>query len=114
MIRYVYVAGPISKGDVQENIRRGIEAGLHLLKAGYAPMIPHLSCYAQPDALLGTTAYEWWLELDLAFIEVCDAVIRLPGESAGADRETAYAETVGVPVFLDLDALLNGVPPRQP
>ena len=32
----VYVAGPISKGDLWGNVERGVDAGLRLLAAGYA------------------------------------------------------------------------------
>jgi hypothetical protein len=45
----IYVAGPISKGDVLVNVKRGIDAGTTLLAAGFAPMIPHLSYYADPQ-----------------------------------------------------------------
>ena len=109
----VYVAGPISKGDLKENVRRGVSAGLRLLKAGYAPLIPHLSCYVDPEALIGTLAYEWWLDSSLSFIEACDGLLRLDGESKGADREEAHARLHGVPVFWDLGTLLGSLPARR-
>jgi hypothetical protein len=102
----VYVAGPISKGDVPANIRAGIDAGLRLLTAGYAPMIPHLSALVEPDALIGTPRYEDWMETDFAWIAAADALVRIPGDSAGADREIEHAEKHGVPVFYGVDAFL--------
>ena len=46
-----------------------------------------------------------WLAMDKAVVERCDAVLRLPGESAGSDIETAHAAAVGVPVFYSLTSL---------
>jgi hypothetical protein len=109
----VYVAGPISKGDIAANVKRGADAGLELLRLGYAPFIPHLSHYINEKATVGTSDYEKWLELDFSFIRVCDAVLRLPGESAGADREVAFARSVGVPVYGSLTALTVMLPPVQ-
>lgn len=108
----IYVAGPISKGDINANVQNGINVGKELLEAGYAPFIPHLSHLVDSGALVGTDAYEKWLELDLSFIQVCDALLRLPGESAGADREVAFAQSVGVPVYDNLETLKLGVFPK--
>ena len=41
----VYVAGPISRGDLRENIRIACDAGIRLLKAGIAVHVPHLTCF---------------------------------------------------------------------
>lgn len=101
----IYVAGPISKGDISTNVETGINIGLELLQSGYAPFIPHLSHLADPRAVVGTDAYERWLALDMSYIQVCDGVLRLPGESAGADREVAFAESIGVPVYYSVSSL---------
>lgn len=101
----VYIAGPISKGDRQANVQSGIAAGLDLLHAGFAPFIPHLSDFVASQDTVGTANYEKWLELDFSFISVCDAVLRLPGKSAGADREVAFARSINVPVFDTLENL---------
>ena len=90
MIKYVYVAGPISKGDTLLNIRNGIRTGTELIKRGYVPYIPHndfIQYILDPEAL----DYETILACDLAWVERCDALLRLPGESPGADREVAHA-----------------------
>ncbi len=106
----VYVAGPISKGDVVENVRRGIEAGLALLKAGYAPFIPHLSHLANPSALVGTLDYEAWLSLDFSWVAACHAVLRLSGFSEGADREVAFATANRIPVYTSIPELVADLP----
>ena len=43
--------------------------------------------------------YRDWLGTDLELVRVCDALIRLPGESPGADLEVDEAERCGVPVY---------------
>src|SRR3990167_7748285 len=101
----VYIAAPISLGDPDDNVRRATAVGLELLTAGFAPLIPQLTHLIAPDDVRGTANYERWLESDLSFITVCDAVLRLPGESLGADRETRWAESLGIPVFTSIEAL---------
>ena len=46
------------------------------------------------------------MALDRAWLECSDIVLRLPGESPGADREVAYALELGKPVYEGIDALL--------
>ena len=36
---------------------------------------------------------------------MCDAVLRLPGESKGADNEVRVAKANKIPVFYSIDAL---------
>lgn len=114
MRKRVYVAGPISLGPIRENIRTATVAGMALLKAGYAPLVPHLTCYmggAIPEALPGGTRAEDWYETDLPWVSVSQAVLRLPGESVGADKEVALAESLGIPVFYHLGDLLEAMEP---
>jgi len=35
-------------------------------------------------------------------LERCDAVLRLPGESRGADQDVAIARERGIPVYTDI------------
>ena len=111
----VYVAGPITVGDVAANVQQAITAGLDLLNRGYAPFIPHLGHFAEPAATWDKNPkrYEEWLELDRSFIVTCDAILRLPGFSKGADREVKWAYEIGVPVFYSLSSLLDQVTPTQ-
>lgn len=44
-------------------------------------------------------------------MEKCDALLRLPGESAGADLEAAQAGGLGIPVFRSVEELLEALPP---
>ena len=111
----IYIAGPITLGDTQGNVQRAVAMGSLLLALGYAPFIPHLSHYMDPDAtwIKNPHRYEQWLALDRSFIAVCDALLRLPGESRGADREVAWAVEIGIPVFHTLAVLFDRIPPTR-
>ncbi len=98
----VYVAGPYTKGDVVENVAAAIAAGNKLFDLGFYPYIPHLTHFWH---FLHHRPYEDWLRLDLEWVLSCNAVLRLPGESSGADRETKHAEAHSIPVFATIEAL---------
>lgn len=102
----VYVAGPISKGDVFENVTNGIRWGRKMLEDGLAPYVPHLDAYltlnaAAPPPVEGEESPLWrsLLEWDLEWVAASEAVFRIHGESKGADLECRMAEELGIPVF---------------
>jgi hypothetical protein len=99
----VYVAGPMTLRNIEENVRRGIQAGIELIVAGYAPLIPHLTHYV--DLAGGQFDLETWLEVDLPWVSVSDRLVRLAGRSPGADRETALANRLNIPTFNRLKEL---------
>ena len=104
MIKYVYVAGPITKGNTLLNIRNAMTVGTELITRGYVPYIPHndfIQYMLDPKAL----DYETILDQDLAWVERCDALLRLPGDSPGADREVAHALKHGLAVAKHIDHL---------
>jgi hypothetical protein len=98
----IYVAGPYTKGDVALNVRAAIEAADKLLKRGHVPYLPHLTHFWH---LVCPGPYEQWIALDSAWIPFCEAIVRLPGESSGADGEVELAARLGMPVFTLEEAL---------
>jgi hypothetical protein len=109
----VYIAGPITKGVLADNIRQATEAAVRLLKAGYAPLCPHLTCYmggSMPQVLPCGTVHDDWYQADLPWVQASDALLRLPGESKGADLEVACAEAAGIPVYTDEALLMKSIP----
>lgn len=98
----VYVAGPYTQPFPAINALKAIAAADELVDRGFTPFVPHLS-------LLWDTAspkpYGFWLAYDLAWLAKCDALLRLPGESPGADREVARAHEFDIPVFHTIDDL---------
>ena len=92
----VYLAGPYTKPDPVENTNRMIHIANALLDAGVIPIVPHLTMFWH---LLCPRPYEHWLEYDLQVMLRCDVVLRVPGESGGADGEVRAARRAGIPVL---------------
>lgn len=93
----IYIAGPYTRGDIAENLRRAVAMADVVLAAGHVPFVPHLTHLWH---LISPKPYETWLQLDLAWLDQCQVLIRLPGESHGADAEVAYAKEHGIPVVV--------------
>lgn len=100
----VYVAGPYTKGDVAINVREAILAATELSDAGLVPFVPHLTHFWHTVV---PRPYEDWLRLDMEWLRLCDFVLRLPGDSNGADKEVAEARRLGVPVYTDMKLLIR-------
>ncbi len=106
----VYIAGPLTNGGQvpgKENVELAIEMGELVLRHGHEPFIPHLYYYWHQ---LFPHHHNTWMELDLKWLRVCDALIRLPGDSPGADKEVALAEELHIPVFFSLEEFLHAKP----
>lgn len=101
----VYIAGPYSKPDPALNVRTAIAIAEKLLERGLLPFCPHALTHVWN--LVSPKSYESWISFDADWLLKCDAVLRIPGDSAGADREVAVAEDFGIPVFYKLSDLLE-------
>lgn len=98
----IYISGPISKGDKFDNLNQASDAHKWLIDNGFAPLNPILTMLI-PWA--DDVEHKTWMECDLPWVEMADALFRLPGESDGADQEVRFARENDVPVFTDLDDL---------
>jgi hypothetical protein len=96
---FIYVAGPYTKGDTGRNVREAIIAGNNLRALGHTPFIPHLTHFWH--LLIPHDDINYWYQYDMEWLEKCDAVFRLPGESKGADAEVERAQELGMLVFYD-------------
>lgn len=103
----VYVAGPYTRPDPCENTNRAILVANELLDVGYVPFVPHLTHFWHT---VTPKPYKHWLEYDKHWVAVCDVVLRLSGESAGADEEIRLANSLGIPVVHSLDELKKRYP----
>lgn len=92
----VYISGPISLGSKTENFAQFMHAQRALIEAGFAPLNPGLTMH---EGIAKAFDHETWLEVDLPWVEAADLLIRLPGESKGADREVRAAIEAGVEVL---------------
>jgi len=102
-------------------VNQATDAFVRLAKGGLAPLCPHWSVYSKPARPAGENgvyctgtangndqmSHEDWMGVDLPWVAVADAVLRLPGESSGADCEVAEANRCGVPVFNTVAAVLE-------
>lgn len=102
----VYVSGPYSRPNPNHNTKKAIEVADELLARGFCPIVPHLSHLWDT---LSPKSWQDWLDYDLSLIRSAgvDAMLRLPGESAGADLETALAAELGIPVFHEIPDLVE-------
>jgi hypothetical protein len=93
----VYVAGPYTNPDPPVNVRVAGLAAEPLQQSGcIIAYVPHISMLWH---LIAPHDLQHWYEYDLHLLGRCDAVLRLPGASTGADNEVEVAEELGLPVF---------------
>ena len=117
-MKVVYIAGPYRADgawEIEQNIRRAEEAGLHIAHLGVTPLIPH----TMTRFMQGTLTDKYWLEATLELMRRADALYLLNGweASSGSRGEKAEAERLGLPVFYDsnVDDLIAWLrPPEQP
>ena len=98
----IYVASPYTVGDREENVNRAIEAAEQLINEGFAPFSPLLTHFHH---LRYPHTWDTWMMLDIEWLSVCDALLRLPGEGAGADEEVEFARNNEIHVFYTIEQL---------
>lgn len=111
----ILIAGPYRSGTGDDprlmaaNLTRLEEAAWPIFERGHIPMIGEwvaLPVLASAGAdvfspLAGDVLYPTAARL----LQHCDAVLRLPGESSGADTDVAIARERGIPVYTDLEQI---------
>jgi hypothetical protein len=100
----VYIASPYSCGGTAVNVRRQIESAHELYQQGFTCHVPLLSHF---EHMLFPKPYEFWLKNDLEWINVCDCMLRLPGDSIGADIEVSEFSKSGKPIFNSVEEVVN-------
>ena len=98
----IYVACPLTKGDISVNVRNGILSADEIAGFGHTVFVPALTHFWH---MMCPHNYEFWMKQDFEWIKVCDALYRVPGESAGADREVEFAKSLGKKIFYDTKEL---------
>lgn len=105
MIR-LFIAGPYWHENTcirEANVFRAKTAAAELVRRGYAVYVPHLMHYMPQDGIT-EAMWEWQ---DRPWLLVSHAVLRLPGLSAGANREVERAKMHGILVYYSLDDFAN-------
>jgi hypothetical protein len=109
----ILIAGPYRSGTnddpvlLRRNLDRLEAAAWPIFRAGHLPMIGEW--VALPVlASAGVTDVAHPLAADVMYptaerlLDRCDAVLRLPGDSRGADQDVAIARRLGLPVYASL------------
>ncbi|QXT61743.1 DUF4406 domain-containing protein [Tessaracoccus palaemonis] len=108
----ILIAGPYRSGTdgdpaaMASNLARLEEAAWPIFAAGHLPMIGewvalpvlHSAGAGPTDPIAEEVLYPTAERL----LNRCDAVLRLPGASSGADQDVAIAESRGLPVYYDI------------
>ena len=110
----ILIAGPYRSGSGDDPARladnlRALEAyALPLWRAGHLPMIGE--CVALPlvhqaggTHIADAAHAEYLYPVARRLIARCDAVLRVPGESKGADQDVRLARERGLPVYFHPD-----------
>ncbi len=103
-MKRVYVSGPYSKGDPAANVGHAMKITNYLLNEGFAPFCPHLVHFLH---MTQPRSWEAWMEYDLIWVKQCEILLRLNGESKGADIEVEEAKKLGMPIYFDWIELIN-------
>lgn len=102
----VYIAGPYAKGDTAVNVRNAMSAGHLVMNTGHHPFIPHLFHFMHMHS---PRSQQEWMDLDLEFLPMCDAIVRLPGESSGSDAEVSLAHELNLEIYFGIEEFLAAV-----
>ena len=117
----ILIAGPYRSGTGDDpdrmaaNLRSLESAAWPIFRKGHIPMIGEWVALPVLDSA-GSGVFEP-LAADVMYptaerlLQHCDAVLRLPGESTGADQDVAIARRRGIPVYSSIDEVpVHGEP----
>lgn len=98
------IAGPYSRGaktssDRNNNLRAMNIAAYDVFRRGHVPIIGVNMALPMIDAVGDTAFDEIMTPISLALAERCDAILRLPGASKGADEEVQRIQARGGKVY---------------
>lgn len=102
----VFVAGPYTKGDVDDNLDKQKDVVNELINLGFNPLPLNL-CYHLVQSKFPRDRYADWIDITLDWVHECHCLLRMPGESRGADEEVERANEQGVPVFYSIEELIK-------
>jgi hypothetical protein len=117
----ILIAGPYRSGTgddpslLARNLARLEEAAWPIFEAGHVPMIGEWVALpvlrgAGGESVADPVAKSIMYPTAERLLAHCDAVLRLPGESTGADQDVAIATERGLPIYHDV----TQIPLRSP
>lgn len=113
----ILIAGPYRSGTndnpelMAENLRKMEEAALPIFRAGHIPVIGEwfaLPLLKQAGSKYpGDEAYqEISYPVSRRILAKCDAILRISGESKGADEDVRIAKEHGIKVYYQLEDII--------
>ena len=121
----ILIAGPYRSGTgddpalLERNLHRLEAAAWPIYRAGHIPMIGEWVALPVLRGAGGAgvgdpIAADIMYPTAQRLIEHCDAVLRLDGESTGADQDVTLAERRGIPVYRGVDEIPGYLPSAEP
>jgi len=109
--KLIYIAGSLNSDAIGyiKNMHRMIKYAKEVRNAGYAVYVPALDFL---EGLVdGNFDYPDYFDNSQPILARCDAVALTPGweTSKGTKREIEFAESLGIPVFDDINQLKSKV-----
>ena len=109
----ILIAGPYRSDDpvkMAANLRQLKQASWPIFEKGHVPMIGEWAALPiwRPAGgqNVGDALYERILHPTAGrLLRHCDAVLRLPGASKGADNDVSIARTRGIPVYFNIEEI---------
>jgi hypothetical protein len=109
----ILIAGPYRSGTgddpelMARNLARLEAAAWPIFQAGHVPMIGEWVALpvlrgAGATGVSDPLAQQVMYPTAARLLQHCDAVLRLPGDSTGADQDVAIARDRGIPVYYDV------------
>jgi hypothetical protein len=110
----ILIAGPYRSGTnddpvlIAENLHRLESFALPIYRAGHIPMIGEwvalpIMKQAGSVSLGDSIASEYLYPVASRLLERCDAVLRIEGQSKGADEDVRLARERGLPVYFRIE-----------
>lgn len=100
----VYIASPYTEGDAAQNVRLQINFANKLMNEGFYPYTPLLSHFHH---MIYERTYDDWMDHCMVWVDSCDCLLRVGGNSKGAEKEIEHAKDIGIPIFYNLNDLLT-------
>ncbi|MCS7123650.1 MAG: DUF4406 domain-containing protein, partial [Candidatus Aenigmarchaeota archaeon] len=105
----IYIAGPYSGKtcrEVEQNIKKGLDAFLEIIRKGHFPFLPHLMHYPYIHSKREIHYMEWLIQV-AEWLKSCDAVLMIGRwkKSSGASFEHYLARMYGKKIFYKLEEI---------
>lgn len=111
LVKRVYIAGKLADDapGYNANRKRMIQTALEVSRYGFAVFVPCLDDVLALSDLANDWGYERYFNNSQPWLEVSDAIFLTPGwkGSKGTEKEIYKASELGIPVFEDLNALVE-------